>query len=75
MPADIQEYTNCYNVIQSQMLSELPGHHASGKDSPGSSGSSFLSTPLLVALIVLLVGGGALAGVAIQRRGEPPGNE
>lgn len=72
MPADQQEYTNCYNVIQNQMLSELPGHHAVAKD-PGSGGSSFISTPLLVVLIVLVLGGGALAGVAIQRRGGPPG--
>jgi len=72
MPADMQEYTNCYNVIQNQMLSQLPGHHGSAKD-PGSGGSSFISTPLLVALIVLVAGGGALVGVAIQRRGGPPG--
>jgi hypothetical protein len=72
MPADVQEYTNCYNVIQSQLLSQIPGHHGASKDSPGGSGGSFLSTPLLVVLIVLLVGGGALAGVAIQRRGQPP---
>lgn len=72
MPADVQEYTNCYNVIQSQLFSQIPGHHGSSKDSPSSSGSSFISTPLLVVLIVLVVGGGALAGVAIQRRGQPP---
>lgn len=72
MPADVQEYTNCYNVIQNQMLAQIPGHHGGAKD-PGSGGGSFISTPLLVALIVLVVGGGALAGVAIQRRGGPPG--
>jgi hypothetical protein len=73
MPADVQEYTNCYNVIQSQLLSQIPGHFGNSKDSPSSSNSSsFISTPLLVVLIVLVVGGGALAGVAIQRRGQPP---
>lgn len=74
MPADVQEYTNCYNVIQDQMLAQIPGHH--GKANSSSSGSSsFLSTPLLVALIVLLAGGGALGGVALQRRNKPPGDE
>jgi hypothetical protein len=74
MPADVQEYTNCYNVIQNQMLDQIPGHHTTASSS-GGSGSSFLSTPLLVALIVVLAGGGALAGVALQRRGGPPVEE
>jgi len=72
MPADLQEYTNCYNVIQNQIFAQIPGHHGASKESSVSSGSSFISTPLLVVLIVLVVGGGALAGVAIQRRGGPP---
>jgi hypothetical protein len=71
MPADVQEYTNCYTVIHDQILAQIPGRHAGVADSSGG-GSSFLSTPLLVVLIVLLVGGGALAGLAIQRRGDPP---
>lgn len=70
MPADVQEYTNCYTVIHAQILAEIPGHHASGTDSSGG-GSSFISTPLLVALIAVVVVGGALAGVAVQRRGRP----
>lgn len=72
MPADEQEYTNCYNVIQSQMLAEIPGHHGSGTHDASSGGSSFISTPLLIVLIVLVLGGGALAGVALQRRGGKP---
>jgi hypothetical protein len=75
MPADEQEYTNCANVIQTQLFSQIPGHHGKSRDSPSSSGSSFISTPLLIVLIVLVLGGGALAGVAIQRRGQPPGND
>lgn len=73
MPADVQEYTNCYDVIRNQMLDQVPGGHAGGKDTT-SSGSSFISTPLLIALIVVLVGGGALAGIVIQRRRRPPGD-
>lgn len=75
MPADVQEYTNCYNVIQDQMLAQIPGHHGKALKSTSSGSSSFLSTPLLVALIVLLAGGGALGGVALQRRNKPPGDE
>ena len=74
MPADVQEYTNCYDVIQSQMLAEIPGHHGRGGHDPSSGGSSFISTPLLIALIVLVLGGAALAGIAIQRRSGPPGD-
>lgn len=70
MPADVQEYTNCYAVIHNQLLAEIPGHHTTAV-SDSSGGGSFISTPLLVALIVLVVGGAALAGVSIQRRGGP----
>jgi hypothetical protein len=65
MPADTKEYTNCYDVIQRALLSELGQLKGSGS---GSSGSSFLPTPVLVLLIVVVLGGAALATVALRRR-------
>jgi hypothetical protein len=73
MPADVQEYTNCFNLIQNQLNAQIAGHPVDPSNSSGSGGSSFLPTPLLIAVIVLLVGGGALAGVARQRRRGTPG--
>jgi hypothetical protein len=73
MPTDVQEYTDCYNVIQNQLEAQVAGQKVDPASASGSGGSSFLSTPLLIALIVVLVGGGAFAGIALQRRGGPPG--
>jgi hypothetical protein len=74
MPADIQEYTDCYNVIHNELLAQIPNAHLSGGGaSTGGGGSSFLPTPLLVALIVLVVGGMAAGGFALQRRSGPSG--
>lgn len=72
MPADVQEYTNCYNVIQNQLEAQVAGHKIDPSNSSGSGGGG-ISTPLLIVLIVLVVGGGALAGVALQRRGGASG--
>lgn len=69
MPADVEEYTNCYEVIQRQLLGQLGGTHAADVKSPSHGGGSFLPTPVIVILAILVLGGGALAGVAIQRRG------
>ncbi|HET9719748.1 MAG TPA: hypothetical protein VFP55_06710 [Solirubrobacteraceae bacterium] len=70
MPADVKEYTSCYQIIQTQL------YHQLGKPVPGSSGSSsgnsFISAPLLIAIIVIVVLGGALA-YAAWRRGDGGG--
>jgi hypothetical protein len=68
MPVDVEEYTNCYDVIHNQLLAQVSGTHTADVKSPTSSGGSFLPTPVIVILAVLVLGGGALAGVAIQRR-------
>lgn len=68
MPADLQEYTNCYAVIKQALLAKVPaaGHHDAV--SSGSSNGSFLSTPVIVAIVVLAVGGASAAGIALRRR-------
>lgn len=65
MPADTKEYTDCYDVIQRTLLSQLGQLKGSGS---GGSGSSFLPTPVLIVLIVVVLGGAALATVALRRR-------
>jgi hypothetical protein len=70
MPADVKEYTDCYDVIQKQLLAEIGDISGGGGDS-GGGGSSFLPTPLLIVLGVLVLGAGGFGIVAIRRRGSP----
>ncbi len=73
MPADVQEYTNCYNVIESQLQAQIAGGHVDPSGTSGGGGGG-LSTPLIIVLVVLVVGGGALAGLVLQRRGGASGD-
>ncbi len=77
MPADVKEYTSCYQTIQDQL------YHQLGKPVPGSAGSSSggsgISAPILIVIIVIIVVGGGLAYAAWRRGagggddgGEPP---
>ena len=67
MPADVNEYTNCHDVIQRALLAKL------GKlsDAGGSGGGSFLPTWLLVVLVLLVLGGAGLGAVALRNRQAP----
>jgi hypothetical protein len=71
MPADEKEYTNCYSEIQRALLASLPAsHHRSGKSDATASGS-FLPTPVIIALVVLALGGASAGIVALRRRNQP----
>lgn len=70
MPADIKEYTDCYQAEEDQLLQDLGKHvPGTGSGSRASSGGSFISTPLLVILILVVLVGGGLAYVASRRGG------
>jgi hypothetical protein len=69
MPADIREYSPCYDVIQRALLQKI------GKLSPGGSsgsGGSFLPTWLIVVIVVLVLGGAGFGAVALRNRGQGP---
>jgi len=69
MPADVKEYTDCYDVIQQQLLTQLSGGRAASAPAPSSGGGgSFLPTPLLVVLVVLVIGAAGFGIVAVRRR-------
>ena len=73
MPADVKEYTGCYQVIEDQLFLQLgkkPPNSGSTSSSNGGS-SSFLSTPVLIAVILVIVLGGVLAFIAARRAGSP----
>jgi hypothetical protein len=70
MPADVKEYTDCYDVIQRTLLASLAGtNHGGGGGSDQGSSGSFLPTPLVVVLVLLALAGATFAAVAIRRRG------
>jgi hypothetical protein len=75
IPPAIKEYTNCYDVIQRQLLAQLAGTHGGGGGSDNGSGGSFLPLPVIIILAALVLAAGSYAVVAVRRRGsddEPP---
>jgi hypothetical protein len=72
MPPTIAEYSNCYDVIQRQLLVEIGSQKLSGA-AGGGSGGSFLPTPVLVAIAVLALAAAALGITALRRRAPPHG--
>lgn len=69
MPADVKEYTDCYDVIQRALLTRLSGtHQHSGPVSTQGSGGSFLPTPVLVLVGVLALGAAIFGTMAVRRR-------
>jgi hypothetical protein len=68
MPASIQTYTNCEQVITQALNQAL----ANGKNNgtAGGSGGSFLPTPVVVVLVLLLLAAATFGALAIRRRRE-----
>jgi hypothetical protein len=72
MPADIKEYTDCYDVIQRALLARVGGHRASTTGDSNSSGGSFLPTPVIVVIVLLVLAAATFAALAVRRRTPPP---
>jgi len=68
MPADVQEYTDCYDVVQRALLAELSNVHRGGGSTSAASSGSFLPTPVIVLLAVVVLAGGTFGGLALRRR-------
>jgi hypothetical protein len=73
MPADIKEYTDCYDVIQRALVADVGGHHVNGSKDSTSSGGSFLPTPLIVVIVVLALAAATFGGLALRRRSNDRG--
>jgi hypothetical protein len=68
IPTDLQEYTNCYAVIQRALLAQVSNTRpAGGQTSQGSSGS-FLPLPVIIVLVTLVVGAASFSALALRRR-------
>jgi hypothetical protein len=70
MPADIKEYTNCYAVIQRAILAKVPASRHDSAKSASTDGGSFLSAPVIIAIVVVVLGGASAGAVAFRRRAE-----
>ncbi len=68
MPADVREYTNCGDVIQRRLLAQLGALRGHGGSAGG--GGSFLPTPVILVLALLVAGGVGFAAYAYRRRGS-----
>jgi len=65
MPADVKEYSACYDVLQRALLLKIG--KLSGGDSSGG-GGSFLPAWLIAVLAVLVLAGAGFAAVALRDR-------
>jgi hypothetical protein len=73
MPVDVREYTDCYDVIERQLLAELgKTGTVPATTAPASSSGSFLPTWLIVVIVVLALAAVTFGALAIRRRGEAP---
>jgi TolA-binding protein len=69
MPADVREYTDCYDVIQRQLFAQLGQTQSGGTTTATtSSSSSFLPTWLIVVLVVLALAAVTFGALAFRRR-------
>jgi hypothetical protein len=69
MPADVREYTDCYDVIEKQLFAELGTSSSSGTGGSGSSsGGSVLPTWLVIVIVVLALAALTFGALAIRRR-------
>jgi len=69
MPADVREYTDCYDVIEKQLFAQLGTSSSSGTGGSGSSsGGSVLPTWLVIVIVVLALAALTFGALAIRRR-------
>ena len=66
MPADVREYSDCYTVIQHQLLLQLGELH--GQGGAGQGGGPFLPAWLIVILAVLVATAGGFGVLAVRNR-------
>ncbi len=69
MPADVREYTDCYDVIEKQLFAQLGTSSTGGSGGSGSSsGGSVLPTWLVIVIVVLALAALTFGALAIRRR-------
>ncbi|MGH2896366.1 MAG: hypothetical protein ACRDPM_24290 [Solirubrobacteraceae bacterium] len=70
MPASVKQYTSCYDVITQGILTVKAGKTTG----PKGGGGSFLPTPVIIILVVLILAGVTFGAIAIRQRRASPGD-
>jgi hypothetical protein len=65
MPSTVRQYTSCPDVVQAAIFRT---QHHRGSTATISTSSSFLPTPLVAILVVLILGAGGFGALALRRR-------
>ena len=74
MPADVREYTDCFDVVERQLFKQIgKSGAAGGAGGTSSSGDSVLPTWLIVVIVVLALAAITFGALALRRRRTPPG--
>jgi hypothetical protein len=74
MPAAIREYSNCYDVIEKQLLAQLGTSSTGAGTTTSSSSGSVLPTWLIIVIVILALAALTFGALAIRRRRvEGPG--
>jgi hypothetical protein len=72
MPADVKEYTDCYDVIERQLFAQLGQTQPGTTTATSNSSSSFLPTWLIVVIVLLALAAVTFGALAIRRRSAEP---
>jgi hypothetical protein len=70
LPADVGEYSNCRQVIESALTH--PGGKGANNGTGSGSGGSFLPTPVIVVLVLLVLAAVGFGAYSVRRRGGGP---
>jgi hypothetical protein len=70
MPASVKQYTSCYDVITQGILTVKAGKTTG----PKGGGGSFLPTPVIIILVLLILAGVTFGAIAIRQRRASPGD-
>jgi hypothetical protein len=71
MPADVREYTDCFDVIERQLFKQQGSSNSAPVSGTTSSGSSFLPTWLVVVIVLLALAAITFGALALRRRNAP----
>jgi hypothetical protein len=71
LPPDVAEYSNCQQVIEAALTH--PGGKGANNGAGNSSGSSFLPTPVIVILVLLILAAVTFGAISVRRRGDGQG--
>ncbi len=75
MPATVKQYTSCFDVIQGALVSARKHNGKLPAGSTTGGGSSFLPTPVIIVLVVLILGAVTFGALAVRRRRAGLGTE